>query len=235
MARMQFPEPLTPVTLLRRYKRFLADVRLPTGKQITVHCANPGSMLGMAAPESRAFISDSKNAKRKLRYSLELVEADGALIGVHTGRANALAQEAIEQGVVAELRGYEQLRREVKYGVASRVDFLLQEQNRADCYVEVKSVTLSRTRGLAEFPDSVSRRAARHMDELAQMATQGHRAVVLFVVQRQDCTRFGVATDIDPAYGAALARARRCGVQMLVYGCTVSPQRIRVDRALDFA
>ena len=235
MAAMHFPAPLTEVTLLRRYKRFLADVRLPSGEQITVHCANPGSMLGMAQPGARAFISDSGNPARKLRHSLELVEAGGALVGVHTGRANGLAEEAIKGGVVAELRDYAHVRREVKYGAASRVDFVLSGDGRADCYVEVKSVTLSRTPSLAEFPDSVSARAARHMDELALMVAQGHRAVVLFVVQRSDCHSFAPAADLDPACDAALDRARKAGVQMLVYGCDVSPEQIRIARPLAFS
>ena len=229
---MQFSPPLSSAVLLRRYKRFLADVRLPSGQEMTVHCANPGSMLGLAEPGARVFISDSGNPKRKLRHSLELVEADGALVGVHTGRANALAEEAIRNSVIADLQGYADVRREVRYGAASRVDFVLGGAGRRDCYVEVKSVTLSRTPGLAEFPDSVSARGARHMDELAQMAAQGARAVVLFVIQRGDCRRFAIAADLDPAYDAALRRARQAGVEMLVHGCTVSPREICVSQAL---
>ncbi|MDQ7076539.1 MAG: DNA/RNA nuclease SfsA [Robiginitomaculum sp.] len=231
---MQFSEPLIEATLIQRYKRFLADIRLGNGEEMTVHCANPGSMLGLNIPGARVYISDSHNPKRKLRHSLELVEADGALVGVHTGRANGLAEEAILGGVIAPLSGYGMLRREVKYGEASRVDFLLEDENRAPCFVEVKSVTLSRNPGLAEFPDSVSKRAAKHMDDLTREVRNGARAVVLFVVQREDGERFAPAMDIDPAYTAALISARKAGVEMLVYGCRVNPTEICITRPIAF-
>ncbi len=226
---MRFPEPLVEATLIKRYKRFLADVRLGTGEEITVHCANPGSMLGLNTPGARVCISDSKNPKRKLQYSLEFIEMNGALVGVHTGRANALAEEAILDGMITPLNGYDDLRREVKYGTNSRVDFLLQNEGRRPCYVEVKSVTLSREQGLAEFPDSVSKRAAKHMDDLTNEVRKGNRAIVLFVVQRSDCSRFAPADDIDPAYSVALQRAREAGVEILVYGCRISCEGISVE------
>jgi sugar fermentation stimulation protein A len=231
---MQFPEPLSEARLLKRYKRFLADIRLDNGAQMTVHCANPGSMLGLNAPGARVYISDSHNPKRKLRHSLELMEAGGTLVGVHTGRANGLAEEAILGGVIAPLGGYATLRREVKYGEASRVDFLLEDAARRPCFVEVKSVTLSREKGLAEFPDSVSKRASKHMDDLAAEVKNGARAVVLFVVQRSDCTYFSPAHDIDPAYAQALRQARKAGVEMLVYGCRVSPSEICITAPILF-
>ncbi len=223
---MRFPDPLIPAVLIKRYKRFLADVRLQDGEEITVHCANPGSMLGLNTPGTQVFISDSKNPKRKLRHSLELIDVGGALVGVHTGRANALVEEAIRAEVIAPLCGYENLRREVKYGENSRVDFLLEGPGKPPCFVEVKSVTLSRAAGLAEFPDSVSKRAAKHMDDLMREVHNGARAVVLFAVQRDDCTGFAPASDIDPAYGEALKRACDAGVEMLVYGSRISPQEI---------
>ncbi len=231
---MRFSEPLIPARLIKRYKRFLADVRLGSGEEITVHCANPGSMLGLNTPNARVFISDSNNPKRKLRYSLELVEADGALVGVHTGRANALAEEAILGGMIPPLNDYDELRREVKYGEASRVDFLLNSDGRRACYVEVKSVALSRSYQLAEFPDSVSKRAAKHMDDLTNEVRKGNRAVVLFVVQRGDCTRFAPASDIDPAYGLALQRARDEGVEILVYGANITPEKICIQKPISF-
>ncbi len=231
---MRFPDTLIEATLIQRYKRFLADVRLAGGEEMTVHCANPGSMLGLNAPGARVYISDSHNPKRKLRHSLELVEADGALVGVHTGRANGLAEEAITGGIITPLSGYETLRREVKYGEASRVDFLLEDENRPPCFVEVKSVTLSRNPGLAEFPDSVSKRAAKHMDDLTHEVRNGARAVVLFVVQREDGKRFAPAKDIDPAYAEALISARKAGVEMLVYGCRVNPAEICISHPIAF-
>ena len=233
-APMRFSDPLIPATLIKRYKRFLADVRLDDGEEMTVHCANPGSMLGLNIPGARVFISDSHNPKRKLRHSLELIEADSTLVGVHTGRANGLAEEAIVGGVIAPLAGYGTLRREVKYGEASRVDFLLEDENRAPCYVEIKSVTLSRSPGLAEFPDSVSKRAAKHMDDLTREVKNGNRAMVLFVVQRGDGERFAPAMDIDPAYAKALQAARKAGVEILVYGCRVTPMEICITRPIAF-
>ncbi|PHS27013.1 MAG: DNA/RNA nuclease SfsA [Robiginitomaculum sp.] len=231
---MFFKDPLIEATLIKRYKRFLADVRLGNGEEMTVHCANPGSMLGLNIPGARVFISDSHNPKRKLRHSLELIEADGTLVGVHTGRANGLAEEAILDGVIAPLTGYGSLRREVKYGEASRVDFLLEDENCAPCFVEVKSVTLSRSPALAEFPDSVSKRAAKHMDDLKREVKNGARAVVLFVVQRDDGEHFAPAIDIDPAYAEALGNARAAGVEMLVYGCRVTPMEICITRPIAF-
>jgi len=231
---MRFSAPLIEATLIQRYKRFLADIRLAGGEEMTVHCANPGSMLGLSTPGARVYISDSHNPKRKLRHSLELIEADGTLVGVHTGRANGLAEEAIVGGVIAPLSGYGTLRREVKYGEASRVDFLLEDENRPPCFVEVKSVTLSRSPALAEFPDSVSKRAAKHMDDLTREVNNGARAVVLFVVQREDCTRFAPAVNIDPAYATALQAARKAGVEMLVYGCRVNPTEICITRPVSF-
>src|SRR5262245_36678585 len=180
---MKFKEPLIPATLVRRYKRSLADVVLPSGEEIIAHVANPGAMIGLAAPGSRVWLSKSANAKRKLPYSWELVEVDlGAgpeLIGINTAHPNLLVAEAIAAGAIPELSGYATTRREVKYGKNSRVDFLLEGPNRPLCYVEVKNVHLMRTPALAEFPDSVTARGAKHLDELAAMTATGCRAVML--------------------------------------------------------
>jgi sugar fermentation stimulation protein A len=223
---MQFVEPLIPATLVKRYKRFLADVVLPSGEQITAHVANPGAMIGLAAPGSRVWLSKSGNPTRKLPYSWELVEVDlgnGAeLIGVNTAHPNLLVAEAIAAGAIPELRGYPSTRREVKYGRNSRVDFLLAALGRPDCYVEVKNVHLMRRPGLAEFPDSVTARGAKHLDELAAMAAAGARAVMLFLVQIGSAARFALARDIDPAYGAAFDRARAAGVEAIAYRCLLT-------------
>jgi sugar fermentation stimulation protein A len=226
---MQFDPPLISATLLKRYKRFLADVRFADGRETTVHCANPGSMLGLAAPGNPVWVSDSRNPKRKLPLSLEMIEVEGALVGINTHLANKLVEEAILGGQIAALRGYGSLRREVKYGQNSRIDFLLEDPARRPCYVEVKSVTLSRTKRLAEFPDSITARGTRHLGELEAQIAQGARAVQLFVVQREDCDLFRPASDIDPAYAKALAHAASAGVEIFTVKCEISPQGIRID------
>src|ERR1700693_3684618 len=209
---MQFTAPLVRATLVRRYKRFLADVVLPSGETVTAHCANPGSMIGLAAPGAPVWLSRSDNPKRKLSHSWELVEVDlgsGAeLGGTNTTNPNALAAEPIAAGLVAELAGYGMVRREVKYGKNSRVDFLLEGPGRPPCYLEIKNVHLMRQKGLAVFPDAGTKRGAKHLEELAGMTAVGARAVMLFLVQIASAERFAIARDIDPTYGAHFDRAR---------------------------
>jgi sugar fermentation stimulation protein A len=218
--------------LLRRYKRFLADVVLPSGEQVTVHVANPGSMIGLAAPGARVWLSKSDNPRRKLAHSWELVEVDfGAgseLVGVNTAHPNALAAAALAAGVIPELGGYATIRREVKYGRNSRVDFLLEGPARPPCYVEIKNVHLMRTPGMAEFPDAVTARGTRHLYNLGDMAEAGARAVMLFLIQIGSATRFALARDIDPRYGMAFDRARRRGVEAIAWRCTVSCEGLDV-------
>lgn len=226
---MKFDPPLIPGRLLRRYKRFLCDVELADGRVVTAHVANPGSMLGLVAEGARVWLSVSDNPARKLRHSWELVEADGTLVGVNAGRANALAREAVLAGRVAELAGYADCRAEVRYGGNSRIDLLLRDPARPPCYVEVKNVHLMRRAGLAEFPDSVTKRGTKHLGELREVARAGDRAVMLYVVQRGDCTRFAVAADIDPDYAEALAAARADGVEAYAYACNVTPEAIELD------
>lgn|SRR5579871_2323630 len=222
---MKFCSDLIPATLLKRYKRFLADVRLDDGSITTVHVANPGSMIGLQAPGSRIWLSRSPNLKRKLPLSLELIEVDFGggieLVGINTSNPNAIVAEALQAGAIAELNGYDTIRREVRYGLASRVDFVLQGGGRPDCYVEVKNVHLMRRQGLAEFPDSVTDRGARHLAELGAMAKAGARAVMLFVIQIASSKAFDLARDIDGAYGAAFDKARTEGVEALAYTCRI--------------
>jgi sugar fermentation stimulation protein A len=223
---MQFSTPLIPATLVRRYKRFLADVTLPGGETITAHVANPGAMLGLAAPGARVWLSKSDSRTRKLPYSWELVEVDlgtgPETVGVNTAHPNALVAEALAAGTIAELSGYASARREVKYGAKSRVDFVLEGPDRPPCYLEIKNVHLMRTPGLGEFPDSVTARGARHLDELADMVTAGSRAVMLYLIQIGSAERFALARDIDPAYGLAFDRARGRGVEAIAYRCEIS-------------
>jgi sugar fermentation stimulation protein A len=233
---IRFAAPLIPATLVRRYKRFLADVVLPGGEVITAHVANPGAMTGLATPGARVLLSKSDKANRKLPYSWELVEADlGSgleLVGVNTAHPNVVAGGAIASGAIAELAGYATLRREVKYGECSRVDFLLETPGRPACYVEVKNVHLMRERGLAEFPDSVTARGARHLDELAAMVAAGHRAAMLFLIQIGSADRFALARDIDRRYGEAFDRARAAGVEAFAYRCAVSAEGITLAGAV---
>ena len=236
---MRFSAPLVPATLIRRYKRFLADVTLPSGEQITAHVANPGSMIGIAPAGARVWLSKSDNPKRKLPYSWELIEVDlgsgQEIVGVNTAHPNAIVGEALAVGAIKELADYDRVRREVKYGVNSRVDFLLEHDARPPCYVEIKNVHLMRAKGLAEFPDAVTARGAKHLDELAAMVAAGHRAVMLFLIQIGSAERFSLARDIDAAYGKAFDRARAAGVEALAYRCRLTCEGIEVDTAVPIA
>lgn len=212
---MRFQTPLQPARLIRRYKRFLSDMELPDGRVVTAHCPNPGSMLGMADPGAACWIDTNDDPRKKLRHSWKLVEQPGgALAVVDTSLANRVVSEALHAGAVPALAGYDTIRPEVRFGAKSRIDFLLQGAGRPDALVEVKSVTLSRG-GWAEFPDSVTARGARHLADLAEAAAQGYRAVLLFLIARDDQARVRVAADIDPAYARAFDAARDAGVQVV--------------------
>ncbi len=232
---MRFAAPLVTGRLVRRYKRFLADVRLAGGETVVAHCPNPGAMLGLTDAETEVWLSRSDDPKRVLPWSWELASHQGGLVGINTARPNRLAEEAIAGGAVAELTGYDTIRREVRYGENSRVDLVLGRRNGEQCYVEIKNVHLMRERGLAEFPDCVTARGAKHLKELAGLAAKGVRAVVLFVVQRGDAHSFAVAGDLDPAFAAGLKAARAAGVETLCYGCALSPEQIVLDRSLPVA
>jgi len=229
---MRFPAPLIPATLIKRYKRFLADVTLATGETITVHVANPGSMIGLATPGSRVWLSKSDNPNRKLSHSWELIEADfGAgpeLVGVNTAHPNPLVGAALAAGLIPELAGYDSIRREVKYGKNSRVDFLLESAKRPPCYVEIKNVHLMRQPGLAEFPDARTERGAKHLEELGDAVEAGNRATMLYLIQIGSAGRFSLARDIDPKYGAAFDRARSRGVEALAWRCRIDRDGIEV-------
>ena len=227
---MDFEKPLVRGRLVKRYKRFLADVVLDSGEEITAHCANPGSMLGLNAPGSLVYLSRSDNPARKLAWSWEIIEADGALVGISTAHPNRLVEEALLAGLIPELSGFAGLRREVKYGKNSRIDILLEGADGGLTYVEVKNVHLMRQAGLAEFPDSVTARGAKHLVELEDMVRAGHRAVMVYLVQRPDCSELDFAADIDPAYAAALRQAIAGGVEAHAIGCEVTPEFIRATR-----
>lgn len=229
---MIFDPPLIEARLIRRYKRFLADVTLEDGRDITVSVPNTGSMMGLTAPGSRVFLSRSDDPKRKYAHRLELVEADDTLVGINTGLPNRLAGEAIMAGLVGDLDTYPTIRREQKYGTNSRIDLLLEDTARGRAYVEVKNVHLMRERGLAEFPDTKTARGAKHLRELGDMAEAGHRAVMVFLIQRADCDRFRLCRDLDPDYAAEFDRATARGVEAFAVRCQISTNAILPDALL---
>ena len=253
---MRFPSPLARGVLVQRYKRFFADVALDDGTEITAHCPNPGAMLGLNTPGLRAWVSASSDPKRKLSWTLELVEADGGLVGINTLHPNRLVAEALAADAIPEVAGYSSHRREVRYGQNSRVDFLLEAPDRARCWLEiknspsllqrelrpdhrvwleVKNCHLMRSAGLAEFPDCVAARSLKHLRELEAMVAQGDRAVVLFVVQRTDCDAFSACHDLDPAFARGLNEAADAGVEVLVYACDVATTGVKITRQVQWA
>lgn len=229
---MKFTTPLIEGRLEKRYKRFFADVTLENGETVTAHCANTGAMAGIKDPGLRVWLSPADNPKRKLKYTWEIVEAQDTLIGTLPARANELAEAAVLDGRIKELGGYASQRREVKYGENSRIDLLLEDDGRPPCWVEVKNVHWMRQPGLAEFPDGVTARGAKHLNELAAKARAGERAVQLFVVQRDDCDRLRPADDLDPVYAQTLREAAAAGVEILAYACTVDTDGIEISRSM---
>jgi sugar fermentation stimulation protein A len=240
MRYMKFATPLIPGKLIQRYKRFLADVMISGGVTVTASCPNTGSMMGLTTPGSTVWLSESDSPSRKYRHTWEMIEHDLGtgphLVGINTGRPNAIVAEAIAADAVPELAGYPTLRREVKYGENSRIDLLLADgSDPRPCYVEVKNVHLMRDPGIAEFPDSKTERGAKHLRELSAMVAQGHRAVMVFLVQRGDAECFKLASDIDPVYAAAFQTAAAAGVEMLCYRCRLTPTEIALERRLSIA
>jgi sugar fermentation stimulation protein A len=229
---MKFP-PLVTGTLIKRYKRFLSDVRLDNGDIVTAHCANPGSMMGLKQPGARVWLSTNNDPKRKLKYSWELLEVDLGcgphLVGINTNHPNSIVADAITQGRIAELDGYGSLRREVKYGKNSRIDILLQDETKPDCYVEIKNVHLMRQAGYAEFPDSVTTRGKKHLNELSAYVEKGYRCVMFYLIQRTDAETFGLARDIDPDYARSFDKAIKTGVEAYAYSCTISRTGIDIN------
>jgi len=226
--------PLRRGTLIRRYKRFLADVCLDDGRPVTATCPNTGSMMGLVEPGAAVWLSESDSPTRKFRFTWELVQVDlgegPVLVGINTGHPNRLVAEALAARRIRTLVGYKTLRREVRYGENSRIDLLLECHRKGLCYVEVKNVHLSRRHGLAEFPDSVTARGAKHLVELSRMVRDGHRAVMVFLIQRAEARRLALARDIDPRYAAAFDAAIGAGVEAIALRCRMSTAEIVVDR-----
>lgn len=226
---MEFARPLVPGVLIRRYKRFLADVMLEDGREITAHCANPGAMLGLNDPGRKVWLEPNDDPRRKLRFAWRLTEIEGGFAGIDTGIPNRIVGEALRAGRVPALAEYTDFRPEVKYGLGSRVDFLATAEGLPDAYVEVKNVHLRREADLAEFPDCVTARGAKHLAELSDMVAAGHRSIMLYVVQRTDCARMALAADLDPAYAAAFTAARAAGVEAVAHATRITREGVWLD------
>ncbi|MBT8458772.1 MAG: DNA/RNA nuclease SfsA [Boseongicola sp.] len=231
---MRFPTPLVPARLIRRYKRFLADVELEaTGEVVVAHCPNPGAMLGLQEPGMRIWVEPNNDPRKKLKFGWRLAELpDGHLAGIDTSVPNRVVAEALAAGKITEAAEWETVRPEVPYAEKSRVDFLLSGNNKPDVYLEVKNVHLRRDGNLAEFPDCVTARGARHLDDLAAMVGEGHRALMLYLVQRTDCGRFDLARDLDPNYAEAFVRASRAGVEAICYGTSISTEGVTLGASI---
>jgi len=229
---MKFGE-LIPGKLIKRYKRFLADVQLEDGQEVTAHCPNTGSMKNCAEPGSRVWLKDSRNPKRKYPLGWELVEVeDRYLASINTGRANALIKEAIENGVISQLQGYSEIRREVKYGENSRIDLLLKGDGKPQVWVEIKNVTLLEDDGWGSFPDAVTTRGAKHLKELMHKVEQGDRAAMVFCVPHTGIQKVRPADQIDPEYGRLLREANAAGVEVMAYATSIDEQSIIIDKEL---
>jgi sugar fermentation stimulation protein A len=227
--------PLVPGTLIRRYKRFLADVTLETGETITVHCPNSGSMKGCNLPGSTVFLSQSDNPNRKYRYTWELIEVPGTLVGINTQVPNKFVKKCIEEGLISELSGYDRVSAEVKTSAHTRLDLVLEQaeglESREKCYVEIKNCTLVEE-GRAMFPDAVTERGQKHLEELERLVAIGRRGVIFFLIQRMDAKSFSPADKIDKAYGEKLRKAVKNGVEIVVRDTVITTERIKIGRQL---
>ena len=232
---MQFEPPLIPARLIKRYKRFLADVELLDGSLVTAHCANPGAMTGLKDEGQEVWLQPATNPARKLKFSWILVDHGREMFtGVDTSLPNRLVKEALEAKQIGALSNYTTIKPEQKYAENSRIDFLLSKPGSKDLYLEVKSVTLQRQDGLAEFPDTVTARGTKHLHALMEVVRQGSRAMMFYLVQRNDCERVSLARDIDPEYADACKEARKAGVEILSYSCEISPHGMNLGPQLPF-
>jgi sugar fermentation stimulation protein A len=230
---MRFTSPLVQGTLVKRYKRFLADVRMENDEIITVHCPNTGTMLSCSTPESRVCLSSSANPKRKYPFTLEMVKVSSTWVGVNTARTNKLVAEAIDKGQIAEFQDINTIKTEIKTSDHTRLDLQVSHGN-SSTFIEVKNCSLAVDR-CAMFPDAVTTRGTKHLHELTRLTTEGMRSCIFFLVQRMDADRFSPASHIDSIYGHALLQAAEAGVMVLVYQAEVSPDGIDVVRPLPYS
>ena len=220
--------------LIKRYKRFFADVKLDSGEVVTAHCPNTGSMMGLLTEGNIVYLSKTDNEKRKLKYTLEIIRDKGASVGVNTHRANRIVEKAIIEKKISTLGKKYDFRREVKYGKNSRIDFLITNKKDEEIFLEVKNVTLSKRKGISEFPDAITERGSKHLLELIDVVKKNKRAIMLFLVQRDDCKKFRIAEEIDSIYKQNIMNAMKAGVEILCYGCSFVRNNIELDKKIKF-
>ena len=220
--------------LIKRYKRFFADVKLDSGEVVTAHCPNTGSMMGLLTEGNIVYLSETDNEKRKLKYTLEIIKVQDACVGVNTHKANRIVEEGIVEKKISTLGKKYDFRREVKYGKNSRIDFLITNKKGEEIYLEVKNVTLSKRKGIAEFPDTVTERGSKHLLELIDVVKKKRRAIMLFLVQRDDCKKFRIAEEIDTTYKKNIINAKQAGVEILCYSCSFVRNNIELDKKIKF-
>ena len=220
--------------LIKRYKRFFADVKLDSGEVVTAHCPNTGSMLGLLTEGNIVYLSKTDNEKRKLKYTLEVVKVLGASVGVNTHRANRIVEEGIVEKKISSLGKKYDFMREVKYGKNSRIDFLITNKKGEEIFIEVKNVTLSKRKGVAEFPDAITERGSKHLLELIDVVKKNKRAIMLFLIQRNDCKKFRIAEEIDSIYKKNIVKAKKAGVEILCYSCSFIRNKIELDKKIKF-
>ena len=227
---MKFSNKLIKAKFIKRYKRFFSDHILEDGKLVTAHCPNTGAMTGVAKEGITSWLSPSNNPKRKLKWTWELTQENNTIVGVNTHSPNKIIQEAINNNEIKELLNYKTLKREVKYGTNSRIDIFLQDEKKIDCYVEIKNVHLSREKGIAEFPDGITSRGTKHLKELAHVAQSGCRAVMLYLIQRNDCNFFKIAVDIDEVYAKEFINALNVGVEVICIDTILNTNGISIGK-----
>jgi len=227
---MYFSSKLVKAKFIKRYKRFFSDHILEDGSLVTAHCANTGAMLGVTEEGVTSWLSKSNDPKRKLKWSWELVQKNKTMIGINTHNPNKIIQEAIQNNKIKELSNYSALKREVRYGSNSKIDILLQDDTKKDCYVEIKNVHLTREKGVAEFPDAVTTRGAKHLRELSLVSKSGLRAVMLYLIQRNDCNFFKIAKDIDIKYAEEFHNAIKAGVEVICIDTILSNKAINIGK-----
>jgi sugar fermentation stimulation protein A len=220
--------------LIKRYKRFFADVKLDSGEVVTAHCPNTGSMMGLLTEGNIVYLSKTDNEKRKLKYTLEIIRDNSASVGVNTHRANRIVEKAIIEKKITTFGKKYDFRREVKYGANSRIDFLITNKKGEEIFVEVKNVTLSKRKDIAEFPDAITERGSKHLLELIDVVKKNKRAIMLFLVQRNDCKKFRIAEEIDSIYKKNIMNAMKAGVEILCYSCSFVRNNIELDKKIKF-